>query len=80
MAWRKIFLQLKDLQAEKSSLNLGSAEAKSHFNKTLQGFKLIGNNLVKNLDALFTQLLDSYSSTSTFKDNMKSLNLILLAI
>jgi hypothetical protein len=78
-AWKSIFLQLKNIQIKKTSMNLGSAEEKSHFNKTLLGFKLIGNNLVKTIPSLFEQCFAN-SSPSVLQKQMKSLELVLYAI
>jgi hypothetical protein len=78
-AWKSIFLQLKSIQVKKTSMNLGSAEEKSHFNKTLMGFKLIGNNLVKTIPSLFEQCFAN-ESPAVLQKQMKSLSLTLYAI
>ena len=83
MAWRKLFIKLKEINDTKSSSNIGSVDKRATANSSLNVFKLISNTLFRNVD----KLLDSWFEQSILQssglsriDKIKSVEQVLHAL
>ena len=73
---------MKEINENKSSINIGTTENRSNTNNSKAGFKLISNTLFQNVDKLFDQWFGSESRDSSLSrfDKIKSVEFILHAL